>query len=48
MVNQNMLNLSVGFTLNNPVIPVAYHIAPRNLYAIRVTKENEKVILTKL
>ncbi len=47
-VNQNMLNLSVEFTINNPVIPVAYHSALRNLYATRVTKENEKVILTKL
>lgn len=48
VVNQNMLNLSVEFTINKPVIPVAYHRALKIFYATRVTKESEKVVLTKL
>lgn len=47
-LNQNVLNLSVEFTINNSVIPVNFYSTLRDFYATRVTKENEKVVLTKL
>lgn len=46
-LNQNVLNLSVEFTINNSVIPVNFYSILRDFYATRVTKENEKVVLTK-
>ena len=48
MEDQKKLTLSIEFTINKPVIPVVYHSALRDIYDARVSKENEKVVLTKL